>query len=351
MSRITPENDSPSPASQVPIDSSTGNSLPSRRSATSSTTDPASLERPVRRTRAMPSACAARSRSGMITANGRPTTSSARQPNISSAPRFHDRSRPSESADTIASIAASVTPRKRSSEARRASSARLRSITRAELRDHLGDALEPSRLAGALVGDEELQHRDQAGRALHRHGNGLADARAAGGGGPVEAGRVVHLRQHARLPGRPDQAGQPDAAPVARRLAGGAQVVEAVPARVPGRAADEDLAFRQPHLPHRAAGEVAHRLEPGRQHVAAGLGLAEGLEDELEEAPLLLGAHHLGAVAHHHHGDRRPSPGVADQGEVKGAPDELLVVDAQAAGVDLVASRPWSKTAVTAARA
>jgi hypothetical protein len=94
MSRITPENASPSGPLHAPIDSSTGNSLPSRRNPTSSTTLPASLEWPDCLTLAIPSSCRPRSRSGMMTVSGRPTTSSARQPNIRSAPLFHDSSRP-----------------------------------------------------------------------------------------------------------------------------------------------------------------------------------------------------------------------------------------------------------------
>jgi hypothetical protein len=81
----------------------------------------------VRRTRAMPSSCSARNRSGMITVSGRPTISAAVQPNIRSAPPFQVSSRPELSAETIASTAASVTAWKRSWEAASASEARRRS--------------------------------------------------------------------------------------------------------------------------------------------------------------------------------------------------------------------------------
>jgi hypothetical protein len=106
--RAAPEKARPSGPVQDPMDSSIGNSPPSRRSPASSTTWPASLEVPVRATRAMPSVWSSRNRPGMITVSGRPTTSSAVQPNIRSAPRFQVSSRLELSAETIASTAASV---------------------------------------------------------------------------------------------------------------------------------------------------------------------------------------------------------------------------------------------------
>src|SRR4029453_3778962 len=59
----------------------------------------------------------------------------------------------------------------------------------------------------------------------------------------------------------PCKAGQALAKLVVDLLAGGVQLLEPVARAVPGRAADQHLAGRQPHLAHGAAGEVADGLD------------------------------------------------------------------------------------------
>jgi hypothetical protein len=196
------------------------------------------------------------------------------------------------------------------------------------------------RLAGPLVGDEQLQHRHHPVGAGHRHGHGLPDAGPLGGHGPVEAVGVAQVLQQQRLALGPGQPGQALADLVVDLLAGRVQLLEPVAAAVPGRAADEHVAGRQPHLAHAAAGEVADGLDRGGQDLVAGAGLADELEHELEEAALVLGALHLGQVADHGDGQLGAAAPVPDQRQVPGAPDQLAGEDAHPAGVDLAAVQP-----------
>jgi hypothetical protein len=150
----------------------------------------------------------------MITVRGRPTISSAVQPNSRSAPPFQVSTRPELSADTIASTAASVTAWNRSWEAARASEARRRSTREgAELLGHPGDALQAARLAGPLVGDEQLQHRHHPVGAGHGHGHRLPDPGPLGGHGPVEPARVADVVQQQRLAPGPGSPGRPSPSP------------------------------------------------------------------------------------------------------------------------------------------
>jgi hypothetical protein len=206
----------------------------------------------------------------------------------------------------------------------------------AELAGDPGDAFEAPGLPGPVVGDEELQDGDQAGGGGDGDGQGLLDAGPPGRAGPVEAGRVAHVGEQVGLAGGRGQAGQAGPALVAQVLAGRPELVEAVAGVVPGRAGDQDVAGRQPDLAHGAAGEVADGLHGRGQDGVRVLGLPDDLEQELEEAALLLAADDVGAVAHHGQGDLGAAPAIAQQRQVPGAPDQLAVVQAHAAGVDLV---------------
>jgi hypothetical protein len=90
----------------------------------------------------------------------------------------------------------------------------------AELLGHPGDALQAARLAGPLVGDEQLQHRHHPVGAGHGHGHRLPDPGPLGGHGPVEPARVADVVQQQRLAPGPGQPGQALAEPVGAPLAG-----------------------------------------------------------------------------------------------------------------------------------
>ena len=213
----------------------------------------------------------------------------------------------------------------------------------AELLGDPGDALQTAQLAGPLVGDEQLQHRHHALGAGHGHGQGFADPGPLGRRGPVEAERVADVVQLQRLALGPGQAGQALAELVVDLLAGRVQLLEPVAGAVPGRAADEHLAGRQPHLAHGAAGEVADCLDGGGQDLVAGVGLADQLEHELEEAALVLGALHVGQVADHGDGQLGAASAVADQRKVPAAPDQLAGEDPHPAALDLAAVQPFGQ--------
>src|SRR5215213_6049992 len=338
MSRSTPEKAMPSGPCQVPTDSSIGISLPSRRSPASSTTLPASLELPVRRTRAMPSLCRARNRSGMITVRGRPTISSAVQPNSRSAPRFQVSTRPELSADTIASTAASVTAANCSWEAARASAARRRS-TRGPS-SSATRAIRSSRPGSPARSWVTNSSSTATTPSPPVTGTAMASRTPARWAGRARSKRP-ESRMSSRAMGWPlAQAGQAFAELVGDGLAGVVQLLEPVAVAVPGGAADQHPAGRQPHLAHGAAGEVADGLDGRGQHLVAGVGLADQLEHELEEAALVLGPLHLGEVADHGDGQLGAAAAVADQRQVEGAPDELAGEHPHPAGLDLAAVQP-----------
>jgi hypothetical protein len=78
MSRRMPVKNRPSAPTQCDSESSTGNSVPSARSACTSTApEPMTRGSPVSRNRPMPRSCASRYRSGISIVSGLPTTSSA----------------------------------------------------------------------------------------------------------------------------------------------------------------------------------------------------------------------------------------------------------------------------------
>jgi hypothetical protein len=96
----------------------------------------------------------------------------------------------------------------------------------AELLGDPGDALQPARLAGPLVGDEQLQHRHHPVAAGHGHGHGLPDPGPLGGHGPVEPARLADVLQQQRLALGPGEPGQALAQLVVDLLAGHVQLLE-----------------------------------------------------------------------------------------------------------------------------
>ena len=109
MSRTWPTNIAgPSPLSRE-IVTSAGNSVPSARSAVSSTGRPTIVDSPRATARASPRRCASRCASGTTSgASSCPITSSRRRPNMRSAAALNSRTRPAASSMITASTVASM---------------------------------------------------------------------------------------------------------------------------------------------------------------------------------------------------------------------------------------------------